>query len=40
MERLGADVVGLYRPDVAFGIRNENWTNWQLFDGTPVEVAC
>jgi uroporphyrinogen decarboxylase len=38
MERFGADVVGLYRPEVAFGIRNENWTRWKLFDGTPVEV--
>ena len=38
MERFGADVVGLYRPDVAFGIRNENWKPWTLFDGTPVEV--
>lgn len=38
MERLGADVVGLQRPVVAFGIRNEGWKPWQLFDGTPVEV--
>jgi uroporphyrinogen decarboxylase len=38
MERFGADVVGLYRPEVAFGIRNENWKPWRLFDGTPVEV--
>lgn len=38
MERFGADVVGLYRPEIAFGIRNEDWTGWQLFDGTPVEV--
>lgn len=38
MERFGADVVGLYRPEVAFGIRNENWKPWQLFDGTPVDV--
>lgn len=38
MERFGADVVGLYRPTVSFGIRNENWKPWQLFDGTPVEV--
>jgi uroporphyrinogen decarboxylase len=37
-ERFGADVIGLYRPSVAFGIRNENWKPWQLFDGTPVEV--
>jgi uroporphyrinogen decarboxylase len=38
MERFGADVVGLYRPVVAFGIRNEHWKPWRLFDGTPVEV--
>ncbi len=38
MERLGADVVGLYRPHVAFGILNERWYPWRLFDGTPVEV--
>ena len=38
MERFGADVVGLHRPAVAFGIRNENWKPWRLFDGTPVEV--
>jgi uroporphyrinogen decarboxylase len=37
-ERFGADVIGLYRPAVAFGIRNENWKPWQLFDGTPVEM--
>ena len=38
MERFGADVVGLYRPEIAFGIRNDAWKAWQLFDGTPVEV--
>jgi uroporphyrinogen decarboxylase len=38
MERFGADVVGLYRPEVAFGIRNEGWKPWRLFDQTPVEV--
>lgn len=38
MERLGADVVGLNRTAVAFGIRNERWKPWKLFDGTPVEV--
>jgi uroporphyrinogen decarboxylase len=38
MERFGADCIGLLRPTVAFGIRNENWKPWELFDGTPVEV--
>ncbi len=36
--RFGADCIGLYRPDVAFGIRNERWKAWTLFDGTAVEV--
>ena len=40
MERFGADVVGLYRPEVAFGIVNQDWKPWQLFDGTPVEVPA
>ena len=38
MERFGADVIGLNRPAVAFGIRNEGWKPWRLLDGTPVEV--
>ncbi|MCL4206250.1 MAG: hypothetical protein KJ000_27520 [Pirellulaceae bacterium] len=38
MERFGADVIGLNRRDVAFGIRNENFKPWKMFDGTPVEV--
>jgi len=38
LERFGADVVGLNKPVVAFGIRNEAWKPWRLFDGTPVEV--
>lgn len=38
LERLGADVIGLQRRCVAFGIPNENWKPWKLFDGTPVEV--
>ncbi len=38
MERFGADVVGLNRQAVTFGIRNENWKPWTMFDGTPVEV--
>jgi uroporphyrinogen decarboxylase len=37
-DRFGADCVGLYRPEVAFGIPNEGWKTWTLFDGTPVEV--
>lgn len=38
VERLGGDAIGLYRPDVAFGIRNEDWKPWRTFDGTPVLV--
>jgi uroporphyrinogen decarboxylase len=38
LEKFGVDVIGLYRPAIAFGIRNENWKAWRLFDGTPVEV--
>lgn len=38
LERFGADCVGLNRPSVAFGIRNEGWKPWTLQDGTPVEV--
>lgn len=38
MERFGADVIGLNRPAVAFGIENAGWKPWRLFDGTPVEV--
>ncbi len=40
LERFGADVLGLQRPSVAFGIRNEDYQPWQLFDGTPVEVPA
>ena len=36
LARLGADVVGLNRPAVAFNIRNENWKPWRLFDGSDV----
>lgn len=38
MERFGADVVGLNRPAVAFGIRNENWKPWRFPGGPVVEV--
>lgn len=37
-DRFGADCVGLYRPDIAFGICNERWKPARLFDGTPVQV--
>jgi uroporphyrinogen decarboxylase len=37
-DRFGADCVGLYRPDIAFGIPNRDWKTTTLFDGTPVQV--
>jgi uroporphyrinogen-III decarboxylase len=40
LDRFGADVVNLNRPAVTFGIRNEGWKPWKLFDGTPVEVPA
>jgi uroporphyrinogen decarboxylase len=38
LDRFGADVIGLTRPAVALGVRNEDWKPWRLLDGTPVEV--
>ncbi len=38
LERFGVDVIGLNRKAVAFGIPNEGWKPWKLFDGTPVDV--
>ncbi|TVS11385.1 MAG: methyltransferase [Planctomycetaceae bacterium] len=38
MERFGADVIGLNRRDVAFGILNQDFKPWTMFDGTPVQV--
>lgn len=38
LERFGADVIGLNKPVVAFGIENKDFRPWRLFDGTPVEV--
>lgn len=40
IERFGGDVIGLYKPDVAFGIRNEDWKAWTAFDGTPLMVPA
>lgn len=37
-DRCGADCVGLHRPAVAFGIRNEDWRPLALPDGLVVEV--
>jgi hypothetical protein len=38
MERLGVDVIPLRGRKTLFGLRNEDWKPWQLFDGTPVLV--
>ncbi|NOZ23994.1 MAG: methyltransferase, partial [Planctomycetes bacterium] len=38
VERFNLDVLSVERPTVAFGIKNENWKPWELFDGTPVMV--
>ena len=35
---LGVDIVGLIPKSTLFGFANENWKEWQLFDGTPVLV--
>jgi hypothetical protein len=37
-EALGVDVVSLSQPTNSFGIPNEGWKQWELFDGTPVLV--
>jgi uroporphyrinogen decarboxylase len=34
----GSDCIALQRPAVAFGIRNDRWKPFTLFDGTEVEV--
>jgi uroporphyrinogen-III decarboxylase len=36
--RLGVDVVGVFPPGGIFGIRNERWKPFVMFDGTEVEV--
>lgn len=38
--RFGADVVGLNRQSVAFGITNDAWKPWTLHDGIEVEVPA
>jgi uroporphyrinogen-III decarboxylase len=38
VERLQLDVLPVERPIVAFGLRNEGWKPWTLFDGTSVLV--
>src|SRR5512147_1213679 len=37
-ERLGVDVVNLGGTKNLFGFKNENWKEWDFFDGTTVLV--
>lgn len=37
-EAVGIDTVGLESETTMFGFKNENWKEWELFDGTPVLV--
>ena len=37
-ERFGCDCVALHRPAAAFGICNDHWKPFTLFDGTEVDV--
>ena len=37
-EYLQTDVVGILPGKCSFGIDNQDWREWQLFDGTPVLV--
>ncbi len=37
-EALGIDTTGLGRRSTLFGFPNEDWNEWELFDGTPVLV--
>ena len=38
LERFGSDCIGLYRPAVAFGIRNEGWKPFAFDDELVAEV--
>ena len=40
LEALGVDVVAIESPTTLFGYKKEGWKEWELFDGTPVLVAC
>jgi len=37
-DALGIDVVGVNPPATLFGFKNENWQEWEYFDGAPVLV--
>lgn len=39
LQKLGADVVGLWNPSNFMGVRNGNWKPWSMPDGTPTMVA-
>ncbi len=38
IEALGIDTIGLYPSTNKFGIQNDDWKLWQMWDGTPVLV--
>ena len=38
-QAIGVDVVGLFSPYNAIGMKNENWKPWSMPDGTPTLVA-
>jgi uroporphyrinogen decarboxylase len=39
-DRLGSDCIGLNRPAVVFGIRNENWRVYEFPDGLTAELPA
>ena len=36
---IGVDVVGIFSPYNAIGVKNDNWKSWSMPDGTPTLVA-
>ncbi|NIM95997.1 MAG: methyltransferase [Anaerolineales bacterium] len=38
IDALGVDVVGVSPPCTLFGFKNEDWKEWEYFDGTPLLV--
>jgi hypothetical protein len=39
LQKLGADVIGLWNPYNYMGVKNENWKPWAMPDGTPTLMA-
>jgi hypothetical protein len=38
LDALGVDVLGVGKPTTFFGFTNQNWKEWETFQGTPVLV--